>query len=412
MSASQNLIEMLGSRTGLEAGLSEEITLIADMVHKFAAEVLRPIGQQLDRMSPEEVISADSPLWDVYRGFGELGISAAAMVEMDPTEAAILSSVLFEELAWGDAGLAVSLGVSMTPLRMAYFFDNKFLIENIPPTAIGCWAITEPDHGSDMADFDHSASLPGGDYGRPNCIAAIDGDTVTINGQKAAWVSNGTIAEYAALFCACDRGNGPEQVALVVPLHLEGVSRGKPLDKLGQRALPQGEIFFDNVTLSTDWLLAPPEMYTTVAGVALTDANTGMGMMFTGLARAAFELALDYAHERKQGGGYLVQHPGVRARLLDMYRQVEASRALARRVAIFNTTENPIALLGAISAKITTTQAAFDVASDALQMFGGNGLTTEYPVEKLLRDARASLIEDGCNEVLAIKGGSMLVQKL
>jgi alkylation response protein AidB-like acyl-CoA dehydrogenase len=158
-------------------------------------------------------------------------------------------------------------------------------------------------------------------------------------------------------------------------------------------------------------MLAPPEMYETVARVQLTDANAGMGMMFAGVARAGFELALDYAHERKQGGGYLVQHPGVRARLLEMFRQVEAARALARRASLFNTTENSSALVGAISAKITSTQAAFDVTNDALQMHGGNGLTTEYPVEKLFRDARAALIEDGCNEVLAIKGGSMLVQE-
>jgi alkylation response protein AidB-like acyl-CoA dehydrogenase len=390
--------------------VSEEISLFSDMVHRFAADVLRPTGQKLDRMSPEEVIAADSPLWDVYKGFAELGIDSAALMEMDSVDAATLTSMMFEELAWGDAGLAVSLGAGMTPHRVAHLFKNEFLIENIPASALGCWAISEPDHGSDMADFDHSAGLPGGEYSRPNCIATIEGDTITLNGQKAAWVSNGTVAEYAAVFCALERGQGPEQVAMVVPLHLAGVSRGKPLDKLGQRALPQGEIFFDNVTLSTDWLIAPPEMYSTVARVQLTDANAGMGMMFTGLARSAFELALDYAHERKQGGGTLVQHPGVRARLLEMFRKVEASRALSRRAAIFNGTENPNALVGAIAAKITATQTAFEVASDALQMFGGNGLTREYPVEKILRDARSSMIEDGCNEVLAIKGGSILVQ--
>jgi len=411
MSATQNLLEQLGSRTGLEVGLGEEVSLFADTVHRFAAEIMRPIGAKLDRMSPEEVIAPNSPLWDVARSFAELGIDPQALAEMDPAESAILMSVLFEELAWGDAGLAIFLGAAMTPLRLALMFKNDFLIKNIPASAIGCWAITEPDHGSDMADFDHTAGLPGGVYTRPNCIATIEGNTVTINGQKAAWVSNGTIAEYAALFCACDRGNGLEQVAMVVPLHLEGVSRGKPLDKLGQRPLPQGEIFFDKVRLSTDWLIAPPEMYATVAHVALTDANAGMGLMFTGLARAAFEQALDYAHERRQGGGVLVQHAGVRARLLEMFRQVEASRALARRAALFNTTENPMGLLGSISAKITATQTAFDVANDALQMFGGNGLTVEYPIEKMLRDARSSLIEDGCNEMLAIKGGTLLVDR-
>ena len=411
MSASQSLMDALGSRTGIEAPLSEEATMMADMLHRFAADVLRPAGAKLDRMSPEEVIAEGSPFWDVHREFAEFGINSAMLADLDPAETVILSSLAFEELAWGDAGLAISLGVAMTPLRMAYAFKNEFLIENIPPTAIGCWAISEPDRGSDMADYDGQVSLPGGQPIRPNCVATIEGDTVTINGQKAAWVSNGPIAEYAALFCACDRGKGPEQVALVVPLNLEGVSRGKPLDKLGQRALPQGEIFFDNVKLSTDWLLVPVEEYHTIARVQLTDANAGMGMMFAGLARASFEMALDYAHERKQGGGLLVEHPGVRARLLDMFRQVEAARALARRAFAFNTTGNDKALVGAISAKITSTQTAFDVSSDALQMFGGNGLTREYPVEKQLRDARASMIEDGSNDVLAIKGGSMLVQQ-
>ena len=91
-----------------------------------------------------------------------------------------------------------------------------------------------------------------------------------------------------------------------------------------------------------------------------------------------------------------------------MFRKVEASRALSRRNAEYNYSATESALIGSISSKITATQTAFEVASDALQMYGGNGLTPEYPMEKLLRDARASMIEDGCNEILAIKGGSLL----
>ncbi|NOZ42429.1 MAG: acyl-CoA dehydrogenase, partial [Alphaproteobacteria bacterium] len=137
-----------------------------------------------------------------------------------------------------------------------------------------------------------------------------------ISGQKSAWVSNGTVAQYCALFCACDRGDGPtENVAVIVPLDAKGVSRGKPLEKLGQRALPQGEIFFDQVSISPDWLVAPVEQYQQIAYVQLTDANAGMGMMFTGVARAAFEHALNYAHERKQGGVPIIRHQAVRSRL-------------------------------------------------------------------------------------------------
>jgi alkylation response protein AidB-like acyl-CoA dehydrogenase len=327
---------------------------------------------------------------------------------LEPLQMARLFSVMLEELAWGDAGLAVSLGVAGTPWLLAHHFDNKFLLDNIPEDAIGCWGITEPDHGSDMVDFSGSIMHPGRQQSRPNCIATIKGDEVVINGQKSAWVSNGTIAQFSALFCACDRGNGLEKVALVVPLDAKGVSRGKPLDKMGQRALPQGEIYFENVSISTEWLIAPVEDYQQVARAQLTEANGGMGLMFTGVARAAFEHALDYAHERKQGGVPIMTHQSVRSRLLHMFRKVEASRALSRRNAEYNYCATESALIGSISSKITATQTAFEVASDALQMYGGNGLTLEYPMEKLLRDARASMIEDGCNEILAIKGGSLL----
>jgi alkylation response protein AidB-like acyl-CoA dehydrogenase len=127
------------------------------------------------------------------------------------------------------------------------------------------------------------------------------------------------------------------------------------------------------------------------------------------MARAAYEHAHAYAHERKQGGQAIIRHQSVQYRLFHMFRKVEAARALVRRVATYNATAPEAALQGSISAKVTATQTAFEVASDALQIFGGNGLTKEYPMEKLLRDARAMLIADGCNEVLALKGGSLLV---
>jgi len=404
---SRDLSDQL-SLTGLDNQLDEMTVEFQRNVHRFAAEVLRPIGAELDRMTPEAVIAEGSPYWRVWEEFGKLGASFPLLFTLEPLQMARLFSVLLEELAWGDAGLAVSLGVAGTPWLLAHHFDNKFLLDNIPEDAIGCWGITEPDHGSDMVDFSGSIMHPGRTQSRPNCIASIRGDEVVINGQKSAWVSNGTIAQFSALFCACDRGNGLEKVALVVPLDAKGISRGKPLDKMGQRALPQGEIYFENVSISTEWLIAPVEDYQMVARAQLTEANGGMGLMFTGVARAAFEHALDYAHERKQGGVPIMTHQSVRSRLLHMFRKVEASRALSRRNAEYNYSATESALIGSISSKITATQTAFEVASDALQMYGGNGLTPEYPMEKLLRDARASMIEDGCNEILAIKGGSLL----
>ena len=136
-----------------------------------------------------------------------------------------------------------------------------------------------------------------------------------------------------------------------------------------------------------------------------------MGGTFTGVAQAAFDLALDYAHERRQGGVPIIRHQSVQQRLFHMYRKVEISRALTRRVVLFNNTAPVPALQAAMTAKVTGTQHCFEVCSDALQIFGGNGLTREYPMEKLLRDARASMIEDGCNEILSIKGGNYLIDE-
>jgi len=271
---------------------------------------------------------------------------------------------------------------------------------------IGCWAVTEPDHGSDTLAVTEShfanPSL------RANCVARPDGDHWVIRGQKSAWVSNGTIATVAALFCTIDPSQGFKGggVALV-PLDLPGVSRGRPVDKLGQRALNQGEIFFDDVRIPADYLVVGKELYATAVEHVLTMANAAMGTIFVGLARAALEHALVYARERVQGGRPIFEHQSVRARLFRMFSQVEAARALARRVLIHNSVQPPL-LQYSIASKVFCTNTAFEVASAALQIFGGNGLTREYPVEKLLRDARASMIEDGCNELLSLVGAAKL----
>ena len=175
------------------------------------------------------------------------------------------------------------------------------------------------------------------------------------------------------------------------------------------RALPQGELFFDNVELSTDYIVAGPEDYQRAVYFIHSEANSQMASIWTGVARSAYEMAYNYAHQRKQGGVPIIRHQAVVMKLFHMYRKVEASRALAKRVAYFNNTAPLPSLQSAMAAKITGTQTAFEVASDALQIFGGNGLTKEYPIEKILRDARASLIEDGCNDVLALKGGTYMI---
>ena len=398
--------------TDIEVGLTDEEREIRDVTHRFAAEVMRPAGAELDRLAnPEAVIAPESVLWKVFEQYQELGLNSLETgdAEVDPIVSARIRYLVNEELGWGDSGLAIGLGVAGFPGMFARLAGKPELIERFASSdsrEIGCWAVTEPDHGSDSLAFDQpvfeDANI------RPNCIATKEGDEYVIRGQKAAWVSNGSIATVATLFCTIDPSQGFKGggVALV-PLDLQGVSRGKPLDKLGQRALNQGEIFFDDVRIPAEYMLVGTEAYSVIVEMVLTTANAHMGTTFVGVARAALEHALEYSRERVQGGVPIFEHQNVKGKIFHMFSQVEAARSLARRVILYNSTQPPL-IQYSIASKTFCTQTAFDVASQALQIFGGNGLSREYPIEKLLRDARASMIEDGCNDILALVGAEKL----
>jgi alkylation response protein AidB-like acyl-CoA dehydrogenase len=149
-------------------------------------------------------------------------------------------------------------------------------------------------------------------------------------------------------------------------------------------------------------MLADGALYEFALDRTLALANAAMGAIFTGVARAAWEAALAYCRERVQGGKPICEHQLVQKRLFDMFRRVEACRALSRAAMVYNHATLPPAIEYSIAAKTFCTEGALEVASSAVQLLGGNGLAREYPTEKLFRDARASLIEDGCNDILAL----------
>jgi alkylation response protein AidB-like acyl-CoA dehydrogenase len=396
----------------IEVGLSDEVRVARDTAHKFAEEVMRPAGIALDRLAdPADVIASDSVLWNVFEKYRELGLDdlEQSTQGMDPADAALLRALINEEIGWGDSGLAVSLGVAGMPRIFARMSGSAELMERYGAagsTEIGCWAITEPDHGSDSLAFDQPQFANG--EVRANCIATRDGDDWVIRGQKSAWVSNGTIASVAALFCTTDPDQGFKGGGVaIVPLDLPGVSRGKPLDKIGQRPLNQGEIFFDEVRIPADHMVISGDPYAFIVENVLVMANAFMGATFCGVARAAVELAIGYAKERVQGGVPIFEHQSVKARLFQMFQQLEAARSLSRRVLVYNSTQPPLVQYS-IASKVFCTNTAFEVTSGALQIYGGNGLSREYPIEKLMRDARAALIEDGCNDLLSLVGAEKL----
>ncbi len=398
--------------TDIELDLTDQERQIRDTAHRFAEEVMRPAGRELDRLAdPADVIKKESILWEVFHKHREIGLAdlETETASLPPRERSRLRALISEEMGWGDSGLAISLGVANFHKAFAMMSGKPALIERwCQPGArdVGCWAVTEPDHGSDtLTVTEKHFSDPSL---KANCIARKDGDFYVINGQKSSWVSNGTIATVGALFCTIDGDQGFKGGGVaVVDLTLPGVSKGKPLNKLGQRALNQGEIFFDDVRIPAENMVIGKEMYAPVVENILTMANASMGTIFIGVARAAYEMAVDYAKQRVQGGVPIIEHQGVKARLFKMFMQVEAARSLARRVYVYNTT-NPGLIQYSIASKVFCTNTAFQVASEALQIFGGNGLTKEFMIEKLMRDARASMIEDGCNELLGLVAASRL----
>ncbi len=405
----------------LNKNLTDEQNALKQRTHEFAAQVLRPVSSELDRLAdPADVIAEESPMWDVFRQAYREGFHIRGFPEdlggsrMGPLESHIVS----EEMGWGSADFAIALSVTSFPFAFAAGRrDPDIMREVVMPFVedrearyIGCWAITEPGHGSDTL-------MPGTKTFTNTDIqyelhATLDGEEYVLNGQKSAWVSNGTVATHALAFLGVDRARGMAGggVALV-PLDLPGVTKGPPLNKLGQRALNQGEIFFDDVRIPRKYMLVGPDAYTLTIDAVLAGANAFMGAVFTGVARAAFEEALTYAKSRVQGGVPIAEHQLVQKKLFDMFTKVESARQISRAALIYNSGAFPSGTQYSIASKVYCTQAAFEVASEAIQLHGGYGLTKDMLVEKLFRDARASMIEDGSNDILSLTAAKKIIDQ-
>jgi acyl-CoA dehydrogenase len=404
----------LAGLSGFETPLSEEETAIQDTVHRFARDVLRPIGRQLDGMRPEEVVAPGSPYWAAMFESAKLGLDPQLIAQFPPEVAVRIESLIGEELGWGDPGLAISIGVATAPLMMAQSLGNQELID-LCTGKIGCWMNTQPDRGSDAAILYREELSAAGKQPVGNISAKVGADEIVINGQSSAWISNGSVAQVALAYMAADYGDGfygsgenaafTNGIGLIIPLDLPGISRGKPLDKIGQRALPQGEIYFDNVRVPKRFAIALQDAYLGNLTSMWSYAGTHMCQVFVGAARAAFELALAYCHERKQGGALLIEHQMTQLRLGDMLRRLEMARAIARRSLAYARMSPQSHPFVTAQAKVSVTEEAMKITHEAMQLFGGNATTREFPIEKMFRDVRSALIEDGENYVLTSRLG-------
>jgi acyl-CoA dehydrogenase len=402
----------------LNINLTKEDILLKKSAHEFARDVMRPVAKEMDQMTPEEAIAPGSPFWEFKKKAYELDFHTILIPEAygGMGLSSLQQAIVLEELAWGSTGMTVDIVVAAFPAYLASMVPDDEIIEEIiipyckcrDGKISGCWAITEPEHGSDtlMTHYPsfHDPAIPA------NCTASEEGDFYIITGQKAAWVSGAPYASHAALFCQVDPSMGHAGGGVfIVPLDLPGVTKGAPLDKMGQRDDPQGELFFDNVRVPKKYMIAGPEAYEAILDITLSATTAMMGMLGTALARAAFEEALTYAKNRVQGGKPLIEHQDVQKKLFNMFSKVELSRQISRAAYFYNQNTSTPAEEYSVIAKVFGCQSCFEVASEAIQIFGANGLSKEYLVEKLFRDARSTLIEDGSNDVLAIAGGHKVI---
>ena len=396
----------------LDYDLTEDQKKRRDEAREFGSQVMRPIGVELDKLQdPAEVIAEDSRLWDLFKTYREAGFHKRGFSKvfggtleenMDPV-AGMLGS---EEMGYWESGLAVSLGVSGMPfmycqmspvpelqqLARDYVADDKAEL-------IGCWGITEPSHGGDWGLGGATADI------QPELKGVLVGDEYILNGQKSAWVSNGTIATHSSLHIGLIPELGMQgQGIAVCPLDLPGISRGKPLDKIGQRALNQGEIFFEDVHLPKKYMVIDEEAYQAMRTAPRRGQPpmAGMAVLFGGMAKAALDEAIAYARNTIEGGKPIFEHKHISLKLFEMFMKVESARSLARRMYKFGAFSDGNSMTHVMAGKWMSTQVAYEVASDAMQIFGNGGDSKEYHIEKLFRDARASIIEDGVNESLAL----------
>jgi butyryl-CoA dehydrogenase len=250
---------------------------------------------------------------------------------------------------------------------------------------LGCFALSEPEAGSDAAAQ------------RTTAERQADGSWL-LDGVKN-WITNGPVADVCVLFAMNDKPAGHKGItAFIVPMKTKGVRCGAPDDKLGIRGSKSCQIFLDSVRLPADALLGEVGGGFKVAMSTLDGGRIGIAAQAIGIARAALEDSLAYAQQRKTFGKPIVQHQAIAFKLADMATEIDAARLLALRAAFLKDRKQPYGKEAAM-AKLYASDVANRAAREAIQVFGGNGYVTEFPVERHFRDAKITEIYEGTSEI-------------
>jgi alkylation response protein AidB-like acyl-CoA dehydrogenase len=370
----------------MDFNLTEEQKMWQTAVHDFCANEVKPKAGEFDeqaalnkqafeKMAPMGLLGLVIP--ETYGGAGVDALSAA---------------IAIEELGWADGGTALSVaahnGLACAPI--ALFGDEDQKRRWLPNLAtgeagLGALALTEPDAGSDLA-------------GGVSTKAEQDGNDWVINGSKA-WITNASVASVIITLCRTGPvGESNSLTLIVVPADAEGLHIHPPEKKMGVRASPTHALTYENVRVPLGYTLGNvgEGLYQTLQ--TLDGGRVSIGALSVGLAQAAFEEAARYAKERQSFGKKLADHQAIQWMIADAAVQIEAARMLVYRAAWLKE-RGEFYNKEAAMAKLFASEMAEQVSRNAMQILGSYGYSSEYPVERIYRDARLMTIGEGTSEV-------------
>ncbi len=367
----------------MEFSLTDEQLALQGMARRFAVEEIAPVAAQYDQ-------SGEFPRALIQKAW-ELGLSSTAIPEEfgGVGLSSVDTCILTEEVAWGCSGIGTSVmcnDLGLMPIILSGTGDQRreWLTPCAEKFTLISFCLSEPEAGSDVAGLQLHAER--------------DGDTYHLNGTKC-WITNGGEADLYTVFATLDRSSRHKGIcAFVIPADTPGLSRGKKEDKMGQRASDTRVIHFDGVRVPSSQRLGAEGEGFKIAMRTLDRTRPPIAALATGIARRALDESVEYARERKAFGNPIGNFQAVQFMLADMAKEIEAARLLTLQSA-WMIDGGRRASKHSSFAKCFATDAAMRITTDAVQIFGGNGYTRDYPVEKLMRDAKLMQIYEGTNQI-------------
>jgi len=373
--------------------LNSEHQMIRDALREFSQERLAPSAARWDKEHhfPKEELAQLAQL-------GAFGVAVPEQWGGAGLDYLSLALVL-EEIAAGDGGTSTIISVNNCPVcSIAMMYANEAQKEQwLRPLAqgamLGAFCLTEPHVGSDA--------------GALRTSAVKDGDEYVINGVKQ-FITSGKYADVAIVMAVTDKAAGKKGIsAFWVPTSSKGYIVARIEEKMGQRSSDTAQILFEDCRIPAANLIGEEGQGYKIALSGLEGGRIGIASQSVGMARAAFEAALSYAHERESFGKPIFEHQAVQFKLADMATQIEAARQLIWHAASMKDAGMPC-LKEAAMAKLFASEMAEKVCSDAIQIHGGYGYVTDFPVERIYRDVRVCQIYEGTSDIQKIIIGRAL----